>query len=113
MNFIFESALTFGNTLALGGLVDTAINDWIGPVLVGMIAVVAIVLLWKRQFAGFLTFAVMAILAALFVFFGGDLFGRDGNLTKQAKNVSQEINAIDFDLTHPGFSPDLLKITID
>lgn len=82
-------------TLALGNLVDSAISDWIGPVLVGIIAVVAVVLLWKRQFAGFLTFAAMAVLAALFVFFGGDLFGKNGNISKAGKDVAKKINAVD------------------
>lgn len=111
MNFLIET-LAVGNVPALGNLVNTAITDWIGPVLIGIIAIVAIILLWKRQFAGFLTFAVMAILAALFVFFGGDLFGKNGNLTGQAKKVSKQINMVD--LTHVPFSPnDIVKITID
>ena len=97
------------STLALGGLVDTAISDWIGPVLVGIIAVVAIILLWKRQFAGFLTFAAMAALAALFVFFGGDLFGKNGNISGAGKDVAEKINTVD--LTNSTFAPGFLKIT--
>lgn len=91
---------------ALGDLVNSAISDWIGPVLVGIIAVVAIVLLWKRQFAGFLTFAAMAVLAALFVFFGGDLFGKNGNISKAGKDVAKKINAID--LTETTYAQDFL-----
>lgn len=94
--------------LALGDLVNSAVSDWIGPVLVGIIAAVAIVLLWKRQFAGFLTFAAMAVLAALFVFFGGDLFGKEGNISKAGKDVAKKINTVD--LTHTTFSPDFLKL---
>lgn len=93
-------------TLALGDLVNTAIADWIGPVLVGIIAIVAVVLLWKRQFAGFLTFAAMAVLAALFVFFGGDLFGKNGNISKAGKDVAKKINTID--LTGTTYSQDFL-----
>ncbi|GLJ62219.1 hypothetical protein GCM10017576_23490 [Microbacterium barkeri] len=93
-------------TLALGDLVNTAISDWIGPVLVGIIAVVALVLLWKRQFAGFLTFAAMAVLAALFVFFGGDLFGKNGNISKAGKSVAKKINAIH--LTDTTYAQDFL-----
>lgn len=95
-------------TLALGNLLNTAISDWIGPVLVGVIAVVAIILLWRRQFAGFITFAAMAVLAALFVFFGGDLFGKNGNLSKAGKDVAKKINTID--VTHTTFSPDFFKL---
>lgn len=93
-------------TPALGELVNSAISDWIGPVLVGIIAVVAIVLLWKRQFAGFLTFAAMAVLAALFVFFGGDLFGKNGNISKAGKDVAKKINAVD--LTTTTYAQDFL-----
>lgn len=95
-------------TLALGELVNSAIADWIGPVLVGIIAVVAIVLLWKRQFAGFLTFAAMAVLAALFVFFGGDLFGKNGNISKAGKDVANKINTID--LTATTYAQDFLTL---
>ena len=100
--------ISFLPTFALGDLVNTAINDWIGPVLVGIIAVVAIILLWKRQFAGFLTFAAMAVLAELFVFFGGDLFGKNGNISNAGKDVAKKINTVD--LTHTTFSPDFLKL---
>lgn len=100
--------ISFLPTLALGDLVNTAISDWIGPVLVGIIAIVAIILLWKRQFAGFLTFAAMAVLASLFVFFGGDLFGKNGNISKAGKDVAKKINTVD--LTHTTFSPDFLKL---
>ena len=100
--------ISFLPPFALGDLVDTAISDWIGPLLVGIIAVVAIVLLWKRQFAGFLTFAAMAVLAALFVFFGDDLFGKNGNISKAGKDVATKINTVD--LTNTTFSPDFLKL---
>lgn len=99
--------ILFFPSLALGNLVDTAISDWIGPLLVGIIAVVAVILLWKRQFAGFITFAGMAVLAALFVFFGGDLFGESGNLSQAGKDVAKTINTVD--LTSNSFSLDFTK----
>ncbi len=95
-------------TPALSNLLDTAISQWIGPVLVGLIAVVAIILLWKRQFAGFITFAAMAVLAALFVFFGGTLFGKSGNLTKAGNDVAKKINTVD--LSNTTLDPDFLKL---
>lgn len=86
-------------SLALGNLVDTAISDWIGPLFVAAIAVVAVVLLWQRKLAGFITFAAIAVIAALFIFFGGDLFGKNGNLSKAGKDVAKKINAIDLTTT--------------
>lgn len=100
--------LTFLPTFALNSLLDTAINNWIGPVLIGIIAVVALVLLYKKQMAGFITFAAMAVLASLFVFFGSDLFGKSGNVTKAGKDVAKKINVVDISTTT--FAPDFLEI---
>lgn len=100
--------LTFLSTFALNGLLNTAISNWIGPVLIGIIAAVALVLLWKKQFAGFITFAAMAVLASLFVFFGKDLFGKDGNITKAGKDVAKKINVVDISTTT--FASDFLEI---
>lgn len=101
--------LTFLPTFALNNLVNTAITGWIGPALIGIIAVVALVLLYKRQFAGFLTFGAMAILASLFVFFGDDLFGKKGNITKSGEKIAKKINVVDISTTT--FAPDFLDIT--
>ena len=97
------------STLALGGLVDTAISDWIGPLFVGIIAVVAVILLWKRQLAAFITFAAVAVLGGLFIFFGDDLFGQNGNLSGAGRDVAEKINTVD--LTNSTFAPGFLKIT--
>lgn len=93
-------------TLALGNLVDFAINSWIGPAFVLIIAAVAIVLAIKRQLAAFLSFAVMAVLAALFIFFGNDLFGKNGSISKAGKDVATKINAVD--LTETTYAQDFL-----
>ena len=82
-------------TPALGNLVDSAIADWIGPAFVLIIAAVAIVLALKRQLAAFLSFAAIAVLAAIFIFFGGDLFGKNGNISKAGRDVADKINAVD------------------
>jgi uncharacterized membrane protein YqiK len=92
-------------TLALSDLVSTAISDWIGPVFVAVIAVVAIVLLWQKKLAAFITFAAVAVLAGLFIFFGDDLFGKSGNLSGAGKQAAEKINVINLASTTqaPGF----------
>ena len=93
-------------TLALGNLVDSAIADWIGPAFVLVVAAVAIVLALKRQLAAFLSFAAIAVLAAVFIFFGDDLFGKNGNISKAGKDVATKINAVD--LTDTTYAQDFL-----
>jgi len=100
---------------ALSDLVDTAINNWIGPVFVGAIAVVALILLWQRKLAGFITFAAVAVLAGLFIFFGSDLFGQNGNLSGAGRDVAEKINTVDLihgeDLGSTTFAPGFLQLT--
>lgn len=100
--------ITLLSTLALSNLVNTAISDWIGPVFIGLVAVVAIILAWKRQFAAFITFAGIAVLAALFIFFGDALFGKNGNLSQAGRDVAKTINTVE--LTDTSFSPDFLQL---
>lgn len=96
------------NILALGSLVDTAINDWIGPVFVIILAVIAITLAIRKQLAAFLSFALVAVIAGIFVFFGSDIFGKNGNITKAGKDIAKKINVID--LTDTTYSQDFLKL---
>lgn len=95
--------------LALSNLVDFVVNSWIGPAFVLIIAAVAIVLALKRQLAAFLSFAAIAVLAAIFIFFGNDLFGKNGNVTKASKSVAQKINTID--LAGSTYAPGFLRLT--
>lgn len=100
--------MSFLATFALSNLVDFAINSWIGPAFVLIVAAVAIVLAIKRQLAAFLSFAAVAVIAAIFIFFGDDLFGKNGNISKAGKDVATKINTVD--LTNTTFSPDFLKL---
>lgn len=94
--------------LALSSLTDTAINDWIGPAFILLVAAVSIVLLWKRQLAAFFSFLAIAAIAGIFIFFGSDLFGKNGNITKAGKDVAKKVNTVDLSTTT--FSPDFLKL---
>lgn len=100
--------MSFLATFALSNLVDFVINSWIGPAFVLIIAGVAIVLALKRQLAAFLSFAAIAVLAAIFIFFGSDLFGKNGNISKAGKDVATKINTVD--LTNTTFSPGFLQL---
>lgn len=83
----------------LSNLTDTAINDWIGPAFLLLVAAVSIVLLWKRQLAAFFSFLAIAVIAGIFIFFGSDLFGKNGNITKAGKEVAKKINTVDLTAT--------------
>jgi len=100
---------TFIAAPALGDLVNFAINSWIGPLFFIGLAAGALWFAYKRQLAGFLSFAVVAVIAAIFIFFGSDLFGKNGNISKAGKDVATKVNAVDLDNTT--FAPGFLKLT--
>lgn len=95
VNASLESSLV----LASGGLSsawDTIVNDWLGPILIAIITVVAITLLIRKQIAGFITFALVAVVAAVLVFNADSLFGKDKGLTKVGSDFASEVtNTID------------------
>lgn len=88
-------ALTNSNVIAAGlsGLVDMFRDDWIGPAVVGIIMVLAVILLFKREFRGLFGLVALAIIVSLLVFSGDDLFGsKDATLTSIGDDAANEIN---------------------
>lgn len=73
--------------LNLNNLVNGLINNWIGPAFILIVAVVGLTLAWKRKFNELAMFAGVAAVAALLIFFGPMLFGKDGILTGAGKEV--------------------------
>lgn len=76
----------------LNGVWENIKNNWIGPILIAIIAVVALILLWQRKIMAFAGFAVVAILASVFVFGGDALFGDGGSLNQTGQNLAGEIS---------------------
>lgn len=78
-----------GNTM-LDGLADAQkniIDNWLGPVMIVVVAIVGVILLWQRQFRAFLGFLVIATIAGLLIFFGQGMFGKNGFFTKEGKKT--------------------------
>lgn len=80
--------------LDLASAYQTFISGWIAPIFFIIVAVVAIMLLWKRQIRELVIFIIIAALAGLLIFFGEALFGQDGNITGAANKIVKEINTI-------------------
>ena len=79
----------------LSGLSDKLVNDWIGPIYIVLVAVVAITLLMKKEIRSLVAFLVVAVICGLLVYFGKDLFG--SKLTKSAKDAAGSISYIQHD----------------
>lgn len=88
-------------TLPLGAglenLSKTLVKDWIGPIYIVIVAVVAITLLIKKEIRGLVAFLVVAIICGLLVYFGSELFGRSGKLTGAAQKAAGDISYIQKD----------------
>lgn len=83
------------NVLAgLNGLVDTFIDNWIGPLFILAIAGFSLLFLKNREFTKLATFIVIAVVVGLLIFFGPAFFGRDGNLTNAVSDVAKNVNII-------------------
>lgn len=78
----------------LSGLTSSLITNWIGPAFLLVIAGIAIVLAIRRQLMAFLSFALVGVLAAIFIYGGAALFGENGSLTKVGKDVAKEVNVV-------------------
>lgn len=73
--------------------VRTALVDsWLGPLALIIIAVVAIILLWQRKIMAFASFALVATLATMLIFMGGDFFGENKGLTATGKDLTNKIS---------------------
>lgn len=81
----------------LEGLSKTLVDQWIGPIYIVIVAVVAITLLLKKEIRGLVAFLVVAIICGLLVYFGKDLFGSSGKLTGAAKKAAGDISYIQKD----------------
>lgn len=104
---VVNASLEPHNILAAGGLSgawDTIVNDWLGPIIIAIITVVAITLLIKKQIAGFITFALVAVVASVLVFNADSIFGKDKGITKVGSDFAKTAtNSIDGSTFDPNF----------
>ena len=78
----------------LNDLVNTVRENWIGPIFLIIVAGVSITFLIQRQIRNLLIFVGIAAVVGALIFFGENLFGSNGSLTKTASDGASKINAI-------------------
>lgn len=76
----------------LDGLWDSFREDWLAPLLIGIVAVAAVMAIWGRKLRDLLVLAAVAVIAGLFVFRGEDLFGgADASLTGAGGDLVDQV----------------------
>lgn len=80
------------HALALGGLADTIIQQWIGPVFIVAIAVFAIIFIKDKAWMKLVSFVGIAAVVGVLIFAGPWLFGDGGIFNNTAKGIAGEIN---------------------
>lgn len=99
MNFALTTVFAAG----LDGLVDSFRSDWVGPAFIGLIMVLAVISLWKREWRGLFGLLALGVVVGLLVFAGDDLFGsKDATLTGIGNDAAKEINVISAPLNPVG-----------
>lgn len=78
----------------LQSLQNSLINDWIGPVFFIALAVGAIYFVVNREFRKLAVFAGIAVVVALFIFFGEEIFGSSGTLVDPSRRLVENVNLV-------------------
>ena len=83
MNFVSNSLWTVFNDFAvavdLSSIQEKLLTQWIKPAYFIVVALVAVLLLWKKELRALAVFAVVAVVAGLLIFFAKDIFGEGDN----------------------------------
>lgn len=76
----------------LSGLQTTLLNNWIKPVFIVAVAVFAVIFIKDRAWMKLIGFVGIAAIVGVLVFQGDAMFGKEGNLTKTAKDMAVQVN---------------------
>lgn len=80
----------------LRGLYDELVSNWLGPIFLIVMAIVAIYFVKNRQFRELAAFIGICVIVALLIFFGDKLFGTGkgsgGTLTNAANKIVEQIH---------------------
>lgn len=82
------------NLILMAGLKtvqENLISNWLAPAFFIVVAAVSITLLVKKQMRELVLFAAIAVVAALLLFSGETLFGKEGIFTKIGNNAATSI----------------------
>lgn len=79
---VFNTVNEFAAGGGLSALQSTLVRNWIGPILLIIVAIFAIKAAWQRELRQFVTLAIIFALAAVFIYFGDTFFGENGVITR-------------------------------
>lgn len=94
----------------LGGVQNTVVKQWIGPIFLILLAAGAVMEFRKRAFRTMGALIGIGAAAAVLIYFGDELLGGSGNLTKAGKSIADKVNTININTTLPSQEA-LQKIT--
>lgn len=80
VSFLYAPMLTFadGNIGGLGSLWKDVKSQWLAPLFLAVVAVMAVVFVKNRQWTALISFVGIAVVVAALMFGGASLFGTDG-----------------------------------
>lgn len=78
----------------LSELVTYLINNWLGPAYLITVAFFAIMFLKDREFRKLAAYVVIATVVAILIYAGNEFLGKDGTLTKAAKNTAKQVSNV-------------------
>lgn len=81
----------FATLAGLSGLSDYLLNNWLAPLYFIALAVFAIVFLRNTSWTKIVSFIGVAAVVGVLMFAGPVIFGKDGNITKEATQISKKV----------------------
>lgn len=75
----------------LGGLKDTIINNWLGPIFILGVAAFALVFIKDRAWMKLIGFVGIAAVVGVLIFAGDSFFGDGGTFTGVAKDAGKQV----------------------
>lgn len=94
LSTVADPVATFAQS-GLKSVTDEALQNWIRPVFLVGVAVVAIIFIKDRAWMKLISFLGIAAIVGTIVFFGDSLFGSGGSLSGVGKRVGQSVNVVD------------------
>lgn len=82
------------NAAGISGVTDSFLNDWVSPIFILVVAATALYFLFNREIRKLLVFLGIAAIVGALVFFGEDMFGKNGSMSKTINKEAQKINTI-------------------
>lgn len=84
--------LMFLMNSGLKDISNKLINNWIGPVFLLIVAAVAVKFVVNKQWRELAVTVLIAAVASVLIFAGGDLFGKGKGLTKSSQDLIKQVD---------------------